>query len=155
TLSKLTGNEVSIPVKAPDKPGEVKVKVEVDKETIPGDAVDTNNEKTTLFTVTKEGVRVLVIDRLRPENARLLDARRADKRMDIHRAVRQTDEPPGGTERNDYDFDNKAYDVIILGNVSARQLTTIDPKLPEKIKEQVEKKGVGLLCLGGEASFAG
>jgi hypothetical protein len=155
TLSKLSGNEVSITLKAPDKSGEVKVKVEIDKEAIPGDAVEANNTKTTIFTVTKEGVRVLVIDRLRPENARLLDALRADKRMDIYLAVRQTDEPPGPTEKNDYDFDARAYDVIILGNVSARQLTTIDPKLPQMIADQVRKKGVGLLCLGGEASFAG
>ncbi len=81
TLSKLTGNEVAITVKAPDKPGEVKVRVEIDKDQIPGDAVESNNSKTTLFTTTKEGVRVLVIDRLRPENARLLDALRADKRI--------------------------------------------------------------------------
>jgi hypothetical protein len=155
TLTKVTGNEAAITVKAPDKPGEVKVKVQVDKESIPGDAVDANNEKTTLFTVTKEGVRVLVIDRLRLENARLLDALRSDKRMDLYMAVRQTDEPPGATEQADYDFDAKAYDVIILGNVSAKQLIAIDPKLPEKIKEQVEKKGVGLLCLGGEAAFGG
>ncbi|HEY2786543.1 MAG TPA: hypothetical protein VGJ05_16375 [Fimbriiglobus sp.] len=155
TLSKLTGNEVAIKVKAPEKPGEVKVRVEIPKESIPDDAIDSNNEKTTIFTTTKEGVRVLVIDRLRPENARLLDALRADKRMDLYLAVRQTDEPPGPTEAADYDFDSRAYDVIILGNVSARQLTTIDPKLPEKIRDQVTKKGVGLLCLGGEASFAG
>src|SRR5262249_17534983 len=58
-------------------------------------------------------------------------------------------------EREDFDFDQRAYDVIILGNVSAKQLTAIDPQLPEKIAEQVTKKGVGLLMTGGHATFLG
>jgi uncharacterized membrane protein len=155
TLGKLTGNEISVTVKAPGNPGEVKVKVEIPVEKVPGDVAPQNNTKITLFTTTKEGVRVLVVDRLRPENTRFLDALRADKRLDVYLAVRQTDAPPEPGETDDFDFENRAYDVIVLGNVSANQLKAIHPKLPEQIRDLVLKKGVGLLVLGGEASFAG
>lgn len=154
-LDKTVGNEVAFRVKAPAKPGEIKVKVEVPVDTVPGDVAPANNARTTYLTVTKEGVRVLFVDRWREEMMRISDAWRADKRIDVTRVLRQDDSPAGPAERAEFDFDSKAYDVIVIGNLSARQLRAIDPKLPEKIVEQVTKKGTGLLFLGGEAAFAG
>jgi hypothetical protein len=151
TLPKEKDNEVKVTVKAPDKPGEVKVRVEIPP--LPGEVSELNNSSETYLTVTKEGVRVLVVDRLRWENTRLLDALRSERRFDVAVVWRQTDLPPSPDEAQLLDLDNQAYDVVIIGNVSARQLTTVDPKLPDKIVDRVTKKGMGLMFLGGEAAF--
>lgn len=154
-LAKGVGNEVLFRVKAPGRAGEVKVKVEVPPETVPGDVAPQNNARQTYLTVTKEGIRVLYIDRWRAEMTRIADAWRSDKRIDITRVLRQDDSPADMKERAEFDFDSKAYDAIVIGNVSAKQLRAIDPRLPEQIRDQVIKKGTGLLFLGGEANFAG
>lgn len=154
-LEKSVGNEVVFRIKAPGKAGEVKVKVEVPPETVPGDVAPANNSRQTYLTVTKEGVRILLVDRWRFEGTRIVDAWRADKRIDVTRVYRQDDQPADAKEKAEFDFENKAYDVIVIGNISAKQLQAIHPKLPEQIRDQVFKKGTGLLFLGGEASFAG
>jgi hypothetical protein len=154
-LDKGIGNEVVFKVKAPGKPGEVKIKVDVPVEQVPGDVAPPNNSRQTYLTVTKEGVRILYVDRWRNEMTRLSDAWRSDKRIDVKRVFRQDDSPATAQERADFDFENNAYDAIVIGNISAKQLRAIDPKLPEAIREQVIKRGTGLLFLGGEATLAG
>lgn len=154
-LTKAAGNEVPITVKAPDKAGEIKVRVEIDPEAVPGDMAPANNVVETYLTVTKEGVRVLLVDRLRPENAMIRRVLRGERRFDLAEAIRQGNEPPSPGERELFDFDTRGYDVIVLGNISASQLKAIDPRLPEKLRDQVVKKGVGLLMTGGDAAFAG
>lgn len=154
-LDKSVGNEVTFKLKAPGKPGEVKIKVEVPVEQVAGDVSPPNNARQTYLTVTKEGVRILYIDRWRNEMTRLSDAWRGDKRIDVTRVFRQDESPPLPAERAEFDFDTKAYDAIVIGNISAKQLRAIDPKLPEQIREQVLRRGTGLLFLGGEAAFAG
>jgi hypothetical protein len=151
TLAKERDNEIKITRKAPPTPGEVKVKVKFDK--LPGEVSELNNESETYLTVTKEGVRVLVIDRLRVENARLLDALTSEKRFDVVAVWRQLDGPATADEAQLLDLDNQAYDVVIIGNVSARQLQSADPRLLDKITERVTKKGMGLMFLGGEAAY--
>ena len=148
-------NTVEIPLKAPDEPGEVKVRVEIPIESVPGDIAPANNVIETYLTVTKEGVRVLIVNRLSFEHAAIRRALAADKRIDLYEVIRQTEEPPTPKERAAFDFDQQAYDVIIIGNVSGKQLTTIDPQLPEKIAEQVLKNGTGVLFSGGHATFTG
>ncbi len=154
-LTKEIGNEISITVKAPDVPGEVKVRVEVPIESVSGDANPSNNVLETYLTVTKEGVRLLIVDRDRFEHTFMRDVLRAEKRFDITDVVRQRDDPPSPAERAAFDFETRHYDAIILGNVSAEQLKAVDPLLPEKIRDQVLLKGTGLVMLGGDASFAG
>ena len=148
-------NTVEIPLKAPDTPGEVKVRVEIPIENVPGDIAPANNIIETYLTVTKEGVRVLIVNRLSFEHAAIRRALAADKRIDLDEVIRQTEEPPTPSERAAFDFDQRAYDVIIIGNISGKQLTTIDPELPEKIAEQVLRKGTGVLFSGGHATFTG
>ena len=112
TLSKETDNEVKVRVKAPGTPGEVKVRFGVGREVngqlepLPGEVTGLNNQSETYLTVTKEGVRVLVIDRLRTENGRLLDALHADRRFDIHIVWRQTTLPPTADEKAGLDLEN-------------------------------------------------
>ena len=122
---------------------------------MPGDIAPANNVIETYLTVTKEGVRVLIVNRLSFEHAAIRRALAADKRIDLDEVIRQTEEPPTPSERAAFDFDQRAYDVIIIGNISGKQLTTIDPQLPEQIAEQVLRKGTGVLFSGGHATFTG
>lgn len=155
TLSKIVGNEALIRIKAPDRPGEIKVRVEIPVDRVPGDMAPGNNVVDTYLTVSKEGVRVLLIDRLRPENAMIRRVLRAEKRFDLAEIIRQGDDPASPGERELLDFDLRGYDVIILGNISSKQLKAIDPNLPAKLRDQVLNKGVGLLMTGGDATFTG
>ncbi len=155
TLAKERDNVLEFKLKAPDRPGEIKVKVEVPFEATPGDVVRENNAIETYLTVTKEGMRVLVVGRRNFEHKFLVKALSADTRVDLFEVIRQTEEPATPAEREGLDFDVRAYDAIVIGDISARQLTTIDPALPAKIRDQVLTKGVGLVFIGGHATFLG
>lgn len=163
TLSKETNNLLEIPVDAPpelpkNEKGEerrqIKVKVEIPVANCPGDTNANNNAVETYLNLNKEGVRVLLVDRYRYEYALLIDALAADKRIDVRKVDLQTD--LGGEDlKPAFDFDKQAYDVLILGNVSPKQLTAIDPNLPAKIAERVKTKGMGFMMLGGHATLNG
>jgi hypothetical protein len=162
-LEKEKDNKVRIAVKAPAERGEKKVKLEVGQQVgneiiaLKGESRDDNNYSETYLTVTKDGVRLLIIDRLRWEETRLRDVLRTEKRFDVNEVIRQTegDATPGAEELLDLDL--QAYDVIIIGNISRSQLTfkrgsrNID--VLEKIRERVFKNGMGLMFLGGEHSM--
>ncbi|MCE9530383.1 MAG: hypothetical protein K8T89_04515, partial [Planctomycetes bacterium] len=153
-LRKATGNEIEIVTKAPEKPGQIRVTLEI-KEGPAEDRIPGNNKIQTFVPVTKEGVRILVIDRLRQELKFLRYAIATDKRFDFVELIRQTDDPPAAGESRKFDVFNEAYDVIILGDVSPARLSSIDPKLAENIAKLVTEKGVGLMMLGGLDSFGG
>ena len=160
-LTKERDNEIRIPTKAPPTPGEVKVRVEVGREVngkieaLPGEVSPLNNVSETYLTVTKEGVRLLLIDRLRPELTRLRDALRAEKRFDVYEVVRQTNLPPGPEDAQLLDLDGQGYDVVVIGNVSYEQLASAGPGFPEKLLDRVINKGMGLMFLGGEQAYTG
>jgi hypothetical protein len=155
TFAKERENVVEFKLKAPDVPGEIKVKVEVPFASTPGDVVPENNAIETYLSVTKEGMRVLLVNRLNFEEAFIRRALKADSRIDLFEVIRQTSEPATAAEREGLDFDARAYDVIVIGDISAKQLTSIDPALPAQIRDQVLKRGVGLAFLGGHAAFRG
>ena len=155
TLKQETGNVVELKLKAPDTPSEIKVRIQVPPESVRGDVAPTNNVIETFLRVSKEGMRILLVGRLNFEHTMLRRVLEADKRIALNEVIRQTDEPANSNVREQFNFEEQAYDAIILGNVSAQQLRTIDPRLPEKIAEQVTKKGVGLLMIGGHATFRG
>jgi uncharacterized membrane protein len=162
-LAKEKDNEVRIPTKAPEKPGEYKVRVVIGREEganlvpLPGEVSAANNQSETYLTVTKEGVRVLIIDRLRWEETRLRDALQLEKRFDLYQVIRQSTLPPTADEKQWLDLDNQAYDAIIIGNLTFEQLRTAlpDGSLPTKILDRVVNKGMGLMFLGGEAAYQG
>lgn len=160
-LPKDKDNEVKLLVKAPEKHGEVKVRVEVGREVdgkiepLPGEVSGLNNQSETYLTVTKEGVRVLVIDQYRPENARFLDALRSEKRFDVVAVWRQAAFPAAPEDRVLLDLEAQGYDAVVVGNVSYELLASADPKLPDQLVDRVVNKGMGLMFLGGEAAFAG
>jgi hypothetical protein len=152
-LFKPVGNEIEITTKAPEKPGQVRVTLEI-VEGPAEDRIQGNNKISTFVSVIKEGVRLLVIDRLRPELKFLRYALATDKRFDFVELVRQTDEPPAGGAQK-LDVLNEAYDVILLGDVSPARLKAIDKDLEANIAKLVREKGVGLIMTGGIDSFGG
>jgi hypothetical protein len=164
-LLKSAGNEVEIVTKAPDKPGEVKVTLEIGTsegtneneplKPLPGEVSDLNNRIETYLTVTREGVRVLYIDVLRPEGSWLRSALGSDKRFDLVYLNQQTDAPLPAAEAKKVDLGDQAYDVIILGDVSADRLKAIRPKFADQISDLVRERALGLLMFGGQDSFAG
>jgi len=161
TLDKIKDNKVRISAKAPATKGEIKVKFvigqEKDGDIVPlkGELSGENNSSETYLTVTKDGVRILVIDRLRTELTRLRDALRSEKRFDLNEIDFQPDAPITASLREFLDLDAQAYDVLIIGNVSGAELSRIDPAFFNKLSERVKKQGMGLLFLGGEHAFAG
>jgi uncharacterized membrane protein len=151
TMTKAQGNEVTLETTAPATPGEVKLTLKVDAR--PGEASAANNELSTYLTVTKEGISVLIVDRLRLELKFLRRALAGDPRFRVYEAIRQTDEAPRGAVAELYQFDAQAYDVIIIGDVTARRLAGGDKNTLAKIEELVRLKGCGLLMIGGQETF--
>src|SRR5207249_3277392 len=76
-----------------------------------------------------------------------------DPRIRLFEAVRQTSDPPPPGEADLFRFDKQAYDVIIIGDVSAERLRTASPNADTKIEELVRDKRVGLLMTGGADSL--
>jgi len=161
TLENEKSNELKMTVETPEKKGEYKVKVEVGIEKegkiipLPGELSPLNNWSETYLTVLKEGVRVLIVDQLRWEETLLRDALRSEKRFDVYEVIRQTDLNPTDAERILLNLDNQAYDVVIVGNVSAAHLQKAAPDFLPKLTELAEKKGIGVMFLGGEYAFQG
>src|SRR5262249_15047016 len=145
-------NEVTLLTDAPGTAGEIKVTLKVDPQK--GEVSTTNNEISTYVTVIKEGISILFVDKLRfPEPQRICDALSSEPsgRLRLYMAWRRTDEP--SPEQADlFEFSKKHYDVIILGDVSARRLAAGNPKALAEI-EKLVTQGAGLLMMGGYETF--
>lgn len=149
-LNRTLGNEIRLTTDAPETPGEVKVTLKVDP--LPNELSIANNQIDTYVTVTKEGISVLMVDRPRfPEPQRICDALASDPRIRLYTAWRRSD-APGGSAEDSLELDKRHYDVIIIGDVSARRLTGGDPHILEQIREAVSR-GTGLIMMGGSESF--
>jgi uncharacterized membrane protein len=151
-LSLTTGNEVQLECNAPTRPGEYKVKVVVDRGG-ERDAFPQNNEIETFVTVSKEGISVLLVDRLRDSEPKgIVTALEKDPRIRVNRVYLVGGKPADVEAPELFRFDEQPYDVIILGDVTAAQVRAIDPKAPEKIEELVAR-GSGFMMLGGYSNF--
>jgi uncharacterized membrane protein len=146
------GNEVRLVCDAPAEPGEVKVKVVV--EPADRDALPLNNAIETFVTVSKEGISVLLVDKggraFEPQF--LYDALAQDQRIRVTPVwVRGKGRAgPGGKTLFGWE---QPYDVILLGDVTARELTDLDPEALNQIEKLVGGKGAGLMMLGGYSTF--
>jgi uncharacterized membrane protein len=139
--------EVQLTGTAPTKPGEVKVTLKVDK--LEGEVSEANNEISTYTTVSKEGLSVLYVEGIYRFEARFVrDALRVRPSVRLYMAYRTRDEA-STAETDLFQFDRQHYDVIIIGDISARRFAGGDPKVLEKVKQLVNKEGTGLLMLGG------
>jgi uncharacterized membrane protein len=151
TLPKTTGNEVRLTTDAPARHGEVKVTLKVDP--LPGEITRANNEISTFVTVTQEGISVLFVDKPRfPEPQLICDALSPDPRIRLYVAWLRSDRPTPGLD-DLFQFEKQHYDVIILGDVSARLLAAGRPDALAKIRELVAVKGAGLMMMGGYETF--
>lgn len=151
-LTRVTGNEVKLTVNAPDKPGEIKVTVKVDLQL--GEVMQANNEISTYVTVAKEGLSVLYVEgKLRAWEPSFIRRALTDPRIRLDQMVRLTDEPLTPAEAAVFRFDKQHYDVIILGDISARRLSGGDPAVLARIRDQVVTHGTGLMMLGGLDTF--
>jgi uncharacterized membrane protein len=150
-LKNTSGNEVKLTTDAPDKPGEIKVTLKIDP--VKGELVADNNEISTYVTVIKEGLSILLVDKMRyPEPQRICDALRDYRSIRMWTAWQRTDKSSAEQERM-FEFDKRRYDVIILGDLSAKRLTGGNPEILKEIETQVKDKGTGLLMMGGAQSF--
>lgn len=165
TLDRERDNKVRLTVKAPAQKGEVKVRLAVgrlqDDQIVPlrGELTGENNASDTYLSVTKDGARVLIIDRLRFEQTRLRDVLRSEPRFDVNEVIRQSDGELSAAAEELLDFDAQAYDVVIIGNVSPDQLVLRrggrEVNVLDRVREQVLRQGLGLLFLGGEYALRG
>jgi uncharacterized membrane protein len=151
-LTKMNGNDVQLVCDAPPQPGEVKVTVKVDP--LRGEVTAANNEISTYVTVTKEGVSVLYVEgKYRAWEPKFIRyALSQDPRIRLDEAVLLQDNPA----RPDHDslqLDRQHYDVILLGDVSARRFSGGNPNVLAKVNQLVSEKGVGLIMIGGYESF--
>ena len=153
-LEKPTDNEIEIEIKAPEQPREYKLTLElVDP---PDNQVTTLNDKIeTFLTVTKEGVRVLVISKDGWELAGIRRALATDKRFDYVEAIRASEAPGTPEDEKRYDLREQRYDVIVLGDVSPKMLTAVRRTLLAEIRDMVRDKGVGLMMTGGAYALGG
>ncbi len=152
-LTQAAGNALTIACDAPAEPGEIKVTLRIDP--LPGEVTETNNEVSTYLTVTKEGISVLYVEgkyrAWEPKFIRYALTQRPEIRL--FEAVRLSDTPPPAGEADLFGLEKQHYDVIILGDVSARRLSAGNPGLLAALNRQVFEKGVGFLMLGGYETF--
>ena len=153
-LSKTTDNEIEMTTKAPDTPGEVKVTMEL-LDPPENQVTKLNDTIETFLTVTREGVRVLVITKDGWELQGIRQALATDKRFDFVESTRASEAPGTPEEAKQYDLAEGRYDVIVLGDVSAKMLTSVRPNILNEIKRLVIEKGVGLMMTGGVYSLGG
>lgn len=153
-LSKTTDNEIEISTKAPDTPGEVKVSLElVDPPSTQSTTL--NDQIETYLTVTREGVRVLVISKDGWELKGIRNALMTDKRFDYVEITRTSEAIGTPEDAKAYDITQQRYDAIILGDVSPRMLTSARPQILSEIRTLVRDKGVGFMMTGGAYSLGG
>ncbi|MBO0699256.1 MAG: hypothetical protein J2P46_12740, partial [Zavarzinella sp.] len=106
-------------------------------------------------TVTREGVRVLVVSKDGWELQGIRRALATDKRFDYVEAIRASDAPGTAEEARQFDLAGQRYDVIILGDVAPESLTAVRPNILNEIRDLVRNKGIGFAMTGGAYSLAG
>jgi uncharacterized membrane protein len=157
-LTLTNGNMVKLECNAPAKPGEVKLRVQVDdpkrKDEAPqGDLFPLNNKIETYITVTKEGVSVLLVDKQRAMEPQFIcDALTKDPRIRVTPVWLRGGQTIDANSGDLFHFDRQPYDVIILGDVTAEQMRAVSPQALESI-EHLVSRGAGFLMLGGYSSF--
>jgi uncharacterized membrane protein len=153
-LVKTTANEVKLIVDAPALAGEIKVTLKIDP--LEGEVTQANNEISTYVTVTKEGISVLYVEgKYRSWEPKFIRyALGQEPTIRLFEAVRLTDDAPPPGEADLFQFEKQHYDVIILGDITARRLSAGDARALTAINKLVSEKGVGLMMIGGYESFA-
>jgi hypothetical protein len=155
TLLKTMDNEVQLTCNAPDHAGEVKVTLRA--EPLQGEVTTLNNEISTYVTVTKEGLSILWVEGKKRAYESVFVLRHVlsrDPRFRVYYAENLEDAPPPAGQTDWFDFNKQHYDVIVIGDVSAKRFARGNPGVFKQISDMVRTKGTGLLMLGGYETFA-
>jgi uncharacterized membrane protein len=141
---------VRVGCEAPEHPGEYKVTLKIAPQ--PDEANILNNEISTYIQVIKPKINVLWADRPRVYEPRFaIEALAKEERFKVHYV-----EPPSDGKGDPfaiYQLDERVYDVIVIGDISAQRFCQSKPDVFERIKKMVANK-TALLMLGGEETFA-
>jgi hypothetical protein len=150
-LKEEKNNQIVLVRDAPENPDEYKLTLKVEK--VEGEADVTNNEASTYVQVTKEGVAILWVEgRKRPyEPVFALRALGKDKRFRVY--YTEADPRAAAGKRDWYGFEQRHYDVIVIGDLSAQQFAGGNPAVFEEVCKLVEDKKAGLMMLGGIDTF--
>ncbi|MCI0376286.1 MAG: glutamine amidotransferase [Gemmataceae bacterium] len=153
-LKKTQRNEINFECDAPDQAGEIKVTLKI--EPLPGEVSILNNEVTTYVSVTKDGVYILWVEGRLPHLEATTAIRWAlskDQRFRVYFAECLQQEKPKAAAEDWRNFDNHAYDVIVIGDISAERFAGgKKSEVFEKLRELVTH-GKGLLMMGGHETF--
>jgi hypothetical protein len=136
---------------APDEPGEYKLTLKITPH--PDEANPLNNEISTFVQVVKQKINVLWVDRPRvyePTYA-IRFALAPEKQFAVHYVTVPTEEKD---PLKAYEFDQRPYDVIIIGAISAQQFSFGKPEIFDTIVKRVKEGKTGLLMLGGTETLA-
>ncbi|HWY85602.1 MAG TPA: glutamine amidotransferase, partial [Gemmataceae bacterium] len=154
-LKKTQGNEVVVTCDAPETAGEIKITLKIPP--LDGEVSVLNNEISTYATVTKEGVSILWVEgRKRLESVfAIRHALRKDIRFRPYFIELVNDTRPGPEVADWFDLDKRHYDVIVIGDITAKRLGGGDPDVFSKIRAMVEDRGTGLLMMGGYQTLGG
>ena len=131
--------------------GEKKVTLEVKPKE--GELVQTNNSISTFISVLKGGLNVLFIQGPHSPWEQKFWLKSVAASPDIQgdlRIIRPPEKRGGEGELQDDDFAPGRYDVYVLSDLPADFLTTTQQAL---LANNVERKGAGLIMLGGRSSF--
>jgi hypothetical protein len=134
---------IIVNTQAPDKSGEYKLTLRITPH--PDEANPDNNEISTYVQVIKEKIKILWVDRPRVyEPIAAIRAIKTDPRFAVYYAEKPV-QPK--------DLDDGLYDVLVIGDISAKRFSGGDNAVFSKIAERVQTNHMGLLMLGGEETF--
>jgi len=152
-LARISGNQVQVACDAPPTPGEIKVTLRIDPK--PGEVSSVNNEISTYVTVTKEGISVLYVEgKYRAWEPKFIRyALSQDPNIRLYEAERLSDEPPPPGQADLFRFDKQHYDVVILGDITAKRFTAGNPAILRSLYDLVTEKATGLIMIGGREGF--
>ena len=141
---------IRISCEAPEHAGEYKVTLKIAPQ--PDEANILNNEISTFIQVIKPRINILWVDRPRVYEPRFaIEALAKEERFKVHYVEPASDGK--GDPFAIYKLDEQAYDVIVIGDISAQRFCQSKPEVFDRIKKMVANK-TALLMLGGEETFA-
>jgi uncharacterized membrane protein len=152
-LPKASNNVIVFDADAPDTEGEVKITVKA--EPLSGETSKLNNEISTFAYVSKEGVRILWVEGKKRAFEPAFAIRYAlakDRRFNVVYVERGSQADIERQSADPYRFDQTPYDVLVIGDISAARFG--DAETLRKVRDRVEKNGMGLIMLGGYETFA-
>ncbi len=161
TLSREADNVYELVVPAPVREGEYRVTVRADHpdqpdQPLPGEVNATNNRQSTYITVSREGLRVLLIDKRRGwEPQGIYDALAGERRLTIRTVWLGSTQPAAAGAADPFELDSQRPDVVILGDVSPAQVNAARADAVKRLAELVtdSEHPTGLIVLGGYAAF--